>query len=441
MHRTFRFLVLVLALLLTCGQPLGAFAQASGPDPNSPVGNPTPDTGGTGASPDSGLPAVDNPTYTLTNEKYDLAAVTLDQSEMPSAFGEYGEFHVSVDELKSRYAGQIDPKEIDIAGFNDYYLSAFFDGKDNTIKVTAISFNTEAGVRAGFALLQDNDLLFPNGTLTVDPALDGVGRAPGAVTSGYLENGDGTETRIYSVQFRVGSLLLSVEMDSDNGAEPDSSVIDDLAHVLAGRAEDVLDGNEIDGVTYGLGGLIVYPTDMVALFDGYALSDEDFLLRTMNEAPNGFESSYSVTYRMSQRADNPYPIYSMTLAQFDSQRDLADAFQSPESLMYQYPGIEQIDDPSIDGADGAAAFTYSVNEEVDSVRVFAQAGAFLIIVDIEGSPALDDAITIATAYAQANVACVADGECAAPRGLPGQDESTPTPTDFFGAGAIWRREI
>ena len=183
------------------------------------------------------MPAVDNPTYTLTNEKYDLAAVTLDQSEMPSAFGEYGEFHVSVDELKSRYAGQIDPKEIDIAGFNDYYVSAFFDGKDNTIKVTAISFNTEAGVRAGFALLQDNDLLFPNGTLTVDPALDGVGRAPGAVTSGYLENGDGTETQIYSVQFRVGSLLLSVEMDSDNGAEPDSSVIDDLAHALAGRAE------------------------------------------------------------------------------------------------------------------------------------------------------------------------------------------------------------
>jgi hypothetical protein len=261
------------------------------------------------------------------------------------------------------------------------------------------------------------------------------------VTSGYLENGDGTETQIYSVQFRVGSLLLSVEMDSDNGAEPDSSVIDDLAHVLAGRAEDVLDGNQIDGVTYGLGGLIVYPADMTALFDGYALSDEDFLLRTMNETPDGFQSSYAITYRMSQRADNPYPIYSMTLAQFESQRDLANTFNTPDSLMYQYPGIEQIDDPSIDGADGAAAFTYSVKDGVDSVRVFAQAGTFLIIVDIEGSPALDDAITIATAYAQANVACVADDECAAPTGLPGQDESTPTPTDFFGAGAVWRREI
>ena len=142
---------------------------------------------------------------------------------------------------------------------------------------------------------------------------------------------------------------------------------------------------------------------------------------------------YAITYRMSQRADNPYPIYSISLAQFESQRDLAQELQHSQSLMYQYPRIEQIDDPSIDGADGAAAFTYSVNDGVDSVRVFAQAEAFLIIVDIEGSPALDDAISIATAYAQANVACVADGECAAPTGLPGQDESTPTPTDFFGA--------
>ena len=366
------------------------------------------------------LPTVDNPTWKYGDWPVDLAAVALDQDSMPAGFTPYGEFHRDIAGAARYWNGQLTLGEILATGFIGEYSSYFNDGNDTIIKVDAMLFRNGASVAGGFALFQDENLFYPNSELKDAPALPAIGSAPGEVTLGYLENGDGTRTYVNSATFRVGPLLLTVEMQTPSSESLSMGTVRDLAVKQSDRAQSVLDGADIPNVVSGLGSLMVWPTDAPFAYDGYTGADENYLLRTMDTVPDGIQGAYEITFPLVDRADTFYPLYDGTVASFDSANALDDAFQNPETLMYSgFPDLAQINDLSIDHADNVAGFTYSLSDVGSGARLFLQSGNLLLIADVEGASDSDTALAVATAWAQAAINCVTNNGCQQPTGLPG----------------------
>ena len=417
-----RILSILTALLLA----FGILTQATAAGPDSPVSLPTP-TPTAEPSTNAPGPGLANPTWPYGYLPIDLAAVVLPETALPNVFYQSGELYLDADRVSNYNYGIPSAEEVAAVGFVQGYTVFFNSNAQSTIRITVLLFRDARYMQAAFDLLQDDDRINPNGLMTDGPAVKGAGDAPAETTSGYRENGDGTTTQIYSATFTIDRMQITVEMTSDGADEPDTELVDQLAVAQAERATAILAGDLPEDIDPDLPGLMVWPNTDTFTLVGYADTTEDYLLATMDTVPDGFRSAFAWTVSLEARADTYYPVLSVTLASFDSKRDLRTAFADPGTLMGSFPGQKQIDDPDLDGADATAAFTYQLADIGPGIRIFAQVGSYLVIVDVQGSDDVEGAAEIANAFANATISCAAGDGCALPTDLPTGTVFDPTP--------------
>ena len=85
--------------------------------------------------------------------------------------------------------------------------------------------------------------------------------------------------------------------------------------------------------------------------------------------------------------------------------------------MPSYTDLQELQRFAVNGADDAIAFSYSSPSgegQPDSVRVFAQVGDQMVVVDVQGADSLRNATSAATDLTEAEIGCVVDGDCTDP---------------------------
>ena len=395
MRGLFRFVpILILFSVLSC-VPTQAFAQENTATP-------------------------DNPTWPWSTLPIDLAAVPLPADSFPAGWTDHGEIHQSLNSAGVRNLNVLTPKQVLATGYLGDYTSHFGNTAGDQIRIDAMEFRTAANVAGGFALFEDHDLINPNADLSDRPALPGVGSAPGEVTSGYFQMEDGYQTFLYSVKFRVGPLLLTVEMETSDESSLEIDLINTLAGEEATRAQQVVDGTDLPDIETALPAQIVWPDGNPNLYDGFKTSTENFLIATMGQIPDGMISSYRVTFSLLSNENAAFPRLDETLIKFDSTEAVTAAMADPVSLITPgIPELTHLDDPAVTGADAARAFSFNRPDIGPSSRVYVQSGPYLIIVGVDG--AIDDSsgISTATSWAAADLNCLIGNGCA----IPEQPES------------------
>jgi hypothetical protein len=451
----FRFLALVTVLLIALSAAGAAIAQTDDPDPNSPVQDRTPtpedeeeeeetptdvpedtptdepeDTPTEAAEetpteadeetpteeatplPDDATPVATTPP--ISTGEVLLSAMTLDSATIPGEFTLLYEFYTSPEELADNLSGQVDREVLLATGVESYYTSYYVDDDGVTIiRTYIIAFATIPGVRAGFNLLEDEENLVPNGSLVDEPVPEGLGEPPGEITSGTIENGDGTQTFTYDISFRINRFEVGIAMESQEDGEVDAALADELAVDLADRVNAVLTGQAIDGVDAAQVGQVLELEGSFS-FEGFQSAAETFGLPDADDAPDGFVSSYFRGASYSEFVQDFFPFAGVTTAQFETAEDVEDALGDAESIMPSFADLDELSRVEVEGADEVAAFSFRASEEsegADSVRLFVQVEDKMLIIDVEGAETLDDAETAAVAMAEAQIECVLDGDC------------------------------
>ena len=425
----FRFLATLTVLLLALSLTGIAFAQTDGPDPDSPVQPRTPTPSGDGdaeVEPTEELAAtvsvpdatpVDNGASPVAFAgEVDIAAMTLDSNLIPADFFLVAEFYTTPQEIADSRAGQIDEEALFATGIQTYYESFYVNADQNRIRTYIIAYETVDGVQAGFDLLEDEDTLVPNGALVDSPGPTGVGETPSEITSGTIENGDGTQTRSYDISYRIDRFEIGVAMETFDGGEIDEVLIDQLAVELADRVAAVIAGDDVDGVDYDLPAeLIRLDTDLQV--EGYQTATESFIIDDPDLLPDGYVSGYYTGASYSTSISTLLPYVTVGISSFEGSADVEAAMAEPESIMPTFEGLEELPGFDINGAGNVAGFSYPSPEgegEQDSVRLFMQVDDRLVVVDVQGMPTAEEAEAVAIDLAEAELACVLDGDCEEP---------------------------
>jgi hypothetical protein len=440
-------MMLLLVLCLVSGSGV-ALAQTDGPDPDSPIQIPTDDandddlpeetpTKAESDTPTIHLDLTSTPTAASTPDDDDatpvvpeastvaaavpdLAAMTLDSRSMPDEFQLIGEAYTPIEELLDAMLGLIDRDELLATGILALYQSTYVNVADgSTIKTYVISYETVDGVQAGFDILENEELLVPNGALEDLPGLEGVGQEPSEVTTGTIEVGDGTRTCSYDVTFRVDRYQAGVAMETRDGSPPPADVIDGLAAELAERVGDVVAGNDVDQVVYELPDRLIQ-LEVAASYEGYQSADETILADDSGSLRDGYLSGYYRAGTFSDSVTSILPYVTIGVNQFASAADVEAALSAPEAMMPFFDELTEIGDIEIDGSDAVLAFGFSSPQGAgvhDSIRLFIQVDDQLISIDVQGMDSLDAAQAAAFDLAELQVDCTLNAICGVPGGI------------------------
>ena len=440
-HRPFVILVLVLGLILA---PAIALAQTDGPDPDSPIQIPT------RASNDDDLPKASptekedetptigfDSTATRTVESSpddpatpaaspvaavepDLAAMTLDSRAMPEEFVLIGEAYTQIDDLLDATLGLIDRDALLDTGILAFYQSEYVNVEDgNTIRSYVISYDSVDGVQAGFDLLENEEMLIPNGFLEDLPGLSGVGEKPAEITSGTIEVGDGTRTGMYDVTFRVDRFQAGVVMQTQDGSAPAADVIDGLAAELADRVAGVVAGNDVTQIVFGLPDQLIQ-LEVAASFEGYQTVEEAVVISDPRFPVPSYLGGYYRAGTFSESISSILPYVTIGVNQFDSALDAREAMLHPDSMLLDFDDLEEIRNVELPDAGIMRAYSFSSPQgsgSPDSFRVFMLVDDQVILIDVQGMESLDDAESAAMNLAQIQLDCTVNGVCDVPGGI------------------------
>lgn len=430
-----RFVALLVIVFMTLTFSGIALAQADGPDPNSTVKErtPTPANDGKDASfPVGGSAEPTSPeddattgdvatpggeaTPLAASGDIDLAAMTLDSNQIPETFFLIAEYYTSPQEIADGFAGQVDSEALFATGIQTFYQSYYANADGNTLRTYIIAFDTEDGATAGFELFEDEETLVPNGDLRDSPGLAGVGESPAEITSGTIEQGDGTQQRTYDISYRIDRFEVGVAMETYDGSDVDDDLVDQLAVDLAERVQAVLGGEDIPGVDFDL------PDQLIALdadtqIEGYQTASEAFLIDDPDLLPDGFVSGFYRGASFSRRVTSFLPFVTVGISSFESADDVEAALDDTEAIMPSLPDLDQLRGLDLDGADDIIGFSYSSpdgNGEPDSIRLFVQIDDHLLVIDVQGMENAASAEESGLTIADAALSCALDGECRSP---------------------------
>ena len=288
-----------LSLLLTVillSLSLSAVALAQSDDPNRPVANPTAtdDDGdfmdrtpeSTDDSEDATPGDTDEDAPDASPEASpvgpvesgdDLAAMTLDLNSMPDGWYLSGESYVSLDQLSDGLVGAVTREELAATGMTGFYESVYTDGVASQVRTYIIAYDSADGVQKGFDILENEELLVPNGAMQDLPCLDGVGEQPCEITDGTTTEPDGTSQATYDISFRIDRYEVGAASETFDGSEPDKDLVQSLARDLADRVNLVLAGGTPDAVDPSLPGQTLTLDGDIA-YEGYQPAAELFPL-------------------------------------------------------------------------------------------------------------------------------------------------------------------
>ncbi len=143
--------------------------------------------------------------------------MVLDSSNMPEGFTLFYEVYIPGDRVSADLTGgQITPEEVAGSGLQWYYESVYLSGDGNTRLRSYVEQYADAdGATRGFALLEDETRLAPEGSVFTDSPGAGVGEEPSEISEGSLQP-SGTSPVMNSIDstFRTGNLLAGVSVDT-----------------------------------------------------------------------------------------------------------------------------------------------------------------------------------------------------------------------------------
>jgi hypothetical protein len=275
------------------------------------------------------------------------------------------------------------------------------------------------GVQAGFDLLENEEMLVPNGFLEDLPGLPGVGEEPAEITTGTIEVGDGTRTGRYDVTYRVDRYQVGVAMETLDGSAPTAEVIDALAAELADRVADVVAGNDVRQVVYGLPDQLIQ-LEVVPSFEGYQTVEEAVVISDPRFPVPSYLSGYYRAGTFSESVSSILPYVTIGVNQFDSTLDAREAILHPDSMLLDFDDLEEIRNVELPGAGIMRAYSFSSPQgsgSPDSFRVFMLVEDQVILIDVQGMESLEAAQEAAFGLAELQVDCSINGKCDTPGGI------------------------
>ncbi len=435
--------VLMLALLLVALGPVIALAQPPG-KPTDTTPTPVSDTSPT---PQTIGPAVSVPTQTpvaspssVSLPQLDLAAMALDSTDMPEGFTIFYELYVPGDHISSDLTGgRITPEEVASSGLEWYYESVYLSADGATrVRSYVEQYPDVAGATRGFELLENENLLAPEGSIFTDSPGAGVGEEPSEISEGSLQP-SGTTPVVNSIDstFRTGNLLAGVSVDTLPGTPADKQLAIDLSAILFDRIQSVLADQPLPLIDSSL------PGQIVALSPGFQGHDEGYLSAAELFGPDAaalvatrFVSGYFTNQSLISTGEAPLPIplVSISIGKFlDEDAALQVLGESPV-LQPPFDGVEPLDIGTIPGASVVQAFTYAnpmlSGSSQDSVRIVMVVGGNLVILDVQANKTLEGAQEAAIQIATAQAACLQSSTECPPLQLPaGLLEAPAFPTE------------
>lgn len=337
-------------------------------------------------------PAVAQPD-TDAGTRAALAAITLTGDELPSSYTLKGEAFVGAE---GGPAGAEVPPAFADAGFQGTYLSSYeAEDGSGTITSYASAWTDASAAETGFGLLENVD------GETDEPLEAGSGSAELTVTD------DG-----FDATFVVDRFVVGVEMQGGPIGEQD---IDALVGSLEERANAVTQGAYPAGTDGSIPGAMIdtraLGTELRAGF--LSASEAEQLYGLTGSSLGGVQASWvSLT---ATGADASAPYIAVALSTFVEPDNAARVVEQAEQLVPVALEMAPLDGVTVEGADLVRAFAYtSVGADApDSVRVVAQVGAQVTVVDVQGAASVEAARDAAESLATAQVACMG-GSCALP---------------------------
>jgi hypothetical protein len=205
-------------------------------------------------------------------------------------------------------------------------------------------------------------------------------------------------------------------METQDGSEPDSTIVDEIAKALADRVAAVLAGSEVSGVVYGLPSEVIQ-FDMPPQVEGYQTVEEAFVIDDPRFPVGDYVSGYYRGASYSESVRSVLPYVTIGVNQFTTAKVAREAILPPDALIPSFDNLEEIRNMEIAGAGIVRAYGFSSPQGTgspDSVRLFMLVDDKLISIDVQGMESLDEAEAAARELAELQLACTVDGNCDSP---------------------------
>lgn len=351
-----------------------------------------------------------------------MAAMTLDDGALPDGYAFDGETFLTADQVAS---GDLEASGLADAGFVSQYLSAYSnDSLATRIRTYVSAWSDANAAEAGFDIIEDEDLTNPDGELTDGDAT--VGEEPRETTTGsYPDPADDSVTiSTADVTFRVDRFLVGVAVETTNGESADAELAGTLAAELEGRATGAISAQNPDGTDLALVPQVLPLQDLGRELQAGFLSPAEVeeLYGLQGSALASFSASWAQAIGVGE-GDALQPFVAVGMTTFGDDADAATVVEQATDLLPSIVGIEAVDGVTIDGADQVAAYRFPSpaigSTENDSFRVIFSAGPNVGVVDVQGADSSEIGQQVATDLATAQVACIGESSCAAPK-LPAE---------------------
>lgn len=429
------------ALAFTLIVGLALPISSSGQDA-TPIGTPI-------ASPEATPAAspVASPEAVATGPRLNLAAMTLNDLDIPSEFNLVTERYFRGSDFSELYLGGIiSPEEIEATNLLWFYESIYVTPEQTVNLRSYIEEYTDVeSAIAGFELLEDEDRIVGQSGDFADEPGPGIGEEPSEISIGTLLTADGEERgRSIDLTFRVGRIVAGVSSDTQAGTEVDRDLVIELARRLHERIEAVLANEPLPQIDYELANKIIpVEGEWYVINEGYYSPFEVFGEEVSAPIADDFESGYlrSAAAGRLQLGELPVPLVAISVAQFGSEESPLYLLSEVDLWQPPYIGIERATLDRIPGASAVIGFefpnTILAGAEPDSVRLIMIVDSSIVIIDVQGNGEVESAREAATAVATAQAACMTgNGSCDEPD-LPSDlfqmpADATPTNQDPVG---------
>lgn len=346
-----------------------------------------------------------------------MAAITVDERELPDGFEFQGETFLTAEQLAS---GDLDASTLTEAGFVAQYVSVYSNDDEGTrIRSYASAWNDAEAAGAGFELLEDEGLTAPDADLSDGDAT--VGEEPRETTTGtYPDPADESViVNTADVTFRVDRFLVGIAVETTDGDAADAELAGALAAETEGRATGVIGDQAPEGTDPALASQALPLQGLGDELQAGFLSPAEVerLYGLQGSALGSFTASWAQAIGLGEEDAQP-PYLAVGLTTFDAAEDASTIVEQATELSPDIQGSEVVDGVAIEGADGVVAYRFpspaTEATEIDSFRVIFAVAETVGVVDVQGAPSAEIAQQAAIELATAQAACIGQETCEAP---------------------------
>lgn len=361
----------------------------------------------------------------LDEDRVDLAAIVIDATDLPEGSRLISEQYIPVDELIQSVAGgdREIARGIEASGLLGFYESRYtLPGSQLTVRSYAEEFESEEGAAIGFEILEDETGLYPGGDVE-DADLPGVDGDDEEITTVDVVTGGGFSLKSIDATVRLGRIVAGAAVENFGGTdEPDPDLAADLVAVVAGRIEDVTDGDGAEGRDLSLPAALLRPTGTEPVVIEGHLAPSEVLPDALGDARDRVEGAFARTVGVRfESAPEAPPVLFVNLFQ----ATFADT-ESAEQAIYALDELtlpsllppptdsfrQQATTAAISDVDAFAESWRALlpGGPIDSARLGFVLGNRLVIVEVAGGANVSAAHDAAILIAERQRDCLLDGE-------------------------------